>query len=213
MRLLDDYSGPGVYAIIDTKTYKWYIGSGINVKRRYKEHKSRLRHERHANKHLQSAWNKYGEDNFVFKLISKVNAGNLLFSEQYWIDFFNVCDDTIGYNICPVAGNTLGRKCSQEAKRKISRAHKGKILTKQHRKAIGKSLRGLKRSEEFRQKHRLANLGQKNPQAKLTPQNVIEIKELLKKGVYQKDIAHKFGVCRAHIGAIGNRKRWKHIQI
>ena len=48
---LDDYKGVGVYAIIRINSSSWYIGSSINVYRRYKEHRRKLRGGKHPNVH------------------------------------------------------------------------------------------------------------------------------------------------------------------
>jgi hypothetical protein len=55
-------------------------------------------------------------------------------------------------------------------------------------------------------------LGHKNPQAKLTELQVIEIRKLYKTGKWtQKKLGDKFKVSRVNIYYIINRKRWKHI--
>lgn len=56
----------GIYAIHNTFTNKYYIGQSIHIKRRWEEHKSTLRNQRHENIHLQYSWNKYGESCFDF---------------------------------------------------------------------------------------------------------------------------------------------------
>ncbi len=61
-----------------------------------------------------------------------------------------------------------GFKFTEEAKRKMSITHTGKILSKEHRDAIGKSIKGEKNgmfgkvvSNETKEKLRMANLGKK----------------------------------------------------
>lgn len=56
----------GIYAIVNTINNKQYIGSAINIKSRWVDHKKRLRKGNHHCKHLQFAWNKYGESAFSF---------------------------------------------------------------------------------------------------------------------------------------------------
>jgi predicted GIY-YIG superfamily endonuclease len=56
----------GVYIINNKLNGHNYIGSSINIKQRFAQHKSTLRHNTHRNQHLQNAWNKYGEENFDF---------------------------------------------------------------------------------------------------------------------------------------------------
>ena len=63
----------GIYKITNKQNDKFYIGSSTNIEMRWYAHKSYLRRNVHANQHLQNAWNKYGEDNFIFSILPKVN--------------------------------------------------------------------------------------------------------------------------------------------
>lgn len=56
----------GVYFIINKINNKIYCGSSNHILERWDVHKSQLRNNAHSNGHLQRAWNKYGEENFVF---------------------------------------------------------------------------------------------------------------------------------------------------
>ena len=49
------------------------------------------------------------------------------------------------------------------------------------------------------------------PAAKLTPEQVIEIRDLRSKGARQKDIAAQFGIRPETVSEIVHRKKWKHI--
>jgi hypothetical protein len=100
----------GIYLIECLKTNKVYIGSAKNLERRKKEHFSSLLKNKHNNKFLQNAWNKYGSDKFKFIILEFCNDDILLKREQYYIDK----EHQNLYNICPVAGNTFGVKQSQE---------------------------------------------------------------------------------------------------
>lgn len=53
--------------------------------------------------------------------------------------------------------------------------------------------------------------GQKNDSAKLTDEQVKEIRRLAESGMTQKSIAKKFNVSRANVCVIVNRKRWAHL--
>lgn len=52
----------GVYLIFNRANKKKYVGSSINVYRRFKEHKTGLSKNKHNNRFLQFAWNKYSEE-------------------------------------------------------------------------------------------------------------------------------------------------------
>lgn len=83
----------GIYVIKNNVNNKMYIGSSTNIKQRFTCHKSALRNNNHRNKHLQNAWNKYGEDNFEFiiieyhsypeKILKRENVNIRLFDPEY----------------------------------------------------------------------------------------------------------------------------------
>ena len=62
----------GVYYIKCLITNKYYIGSSINIKSRFNAHKRKLILQKHSNNILQNQWNKYGEQNFEFKILEEV---------------------------------------------------------------------------------------------------------------------------------------------
>jgi group I intron endonuclease len=62
----------GVYCIKNIINNNLYIGSSKNLKLRYFNHKTKLKNNKHENKHLQNAWNLYGEQNFKFYIIEEV---------------------------------------------------------------------------------------------------------------------------------------------
>jgi group I intron endonuclease len=59
----------GLYAIVHKITNKAYVGSAADIKRRFKDHRVRLKANRHHAGHLQNAWNKYGPNFFDFKVL------------------------------------------------------------------------------------------------------------------------------------------------
>jgi len=76
----------GIYKITNLVTNKVYIGSAINIDSRIKAHISKLKGNLHINKHLQSSYNKYGENNFKFELIREVSNNILRRAEQFYIN-------------------------------------------------------------------------------------------------------------------------------
>jgi group I intron endonuclease len=113
----------GVYCIKCVVNQKFYIGSAVNYKNRWAEHKRRLTAGTHHCLHLQHAWNKYGKDVFEFCLIESVQKENLLSAEQRWINSYWA--DGVLFNSCQIAGSTIGRKHSQESKDKMRQSHIG----------------------------------------------------------------------------------------
>lgn len=79
----------GVYKVTNLQTNKYYIGSSKDILKREKYHFSRLKNNKHFNKHLQNSFNKYGVDSFTFEIIkemSNFNKNELLKLEQHYID-------------------------------------------------------------------------------------------------------------------------------
>lgn len=76
----------GIYKIINVINNKFYVGSAVDFKRRKTRHFSELRTNKHNNRHLQSAWNKYGEQSFVFVIVEQLSPGvDLLAAENVWL--------------------------------------------------------------------------------------------------------------------------------
>ncbi len=66
-------AGMGVYQIRCKSENKAYIGSSSNCQERVQKHFSELRLNKHTNKRLQAAFNKYGFDDFVCSIVMYVN--------------------------------------------------------------------------------------------------------------------------------------------
>lgn len=78
----------GVYEIRNTLNNKTYYGSSKCIKQRLTSHYSCLSRNKHANVILQNAWNKYGEENFTFRIVETCEPirDTLLFIEQKYLD-------------------------------------------------------------------------------------------------------------------------------
>lgn len=152
-----------VYFILNLINGKYYIGSSINWKKRWKDHVVELRLNRHLNKHLQSAWNMYGEESFQFIIVEEVfDTSKLEEIEQLWINASQCCDPDFGYNHCSVAGNVSGRKASEETKALLSAMRKGKPRSEEDKRKISEGSKGRIVSYETRLKLQLSHLGHKH---------------------------------------------------
>lgn len=115
----------GIYQIRNLVNDKIYIGSAIHLTRRWAYHVFTMRRNKSCCRILQKAWNKYGEDNFLFEVIEEVkDKTKLLEREQFYLDTLKPFDER-GYNICIVAGSNLGLKRSAESCARISAGKKG----------------------------------------------------------------------------------------
>ena len=75
----------GVYCIKNTITNKVYIGSSLNIKSRLKTHIFSLKNNKHHSLKLQRSYNKYGKDNFLFKILELCDKKELETKEKEWI--------------------------------------------------------------------------------------------------------------------------------
>lgn len=142
----------GIYSITNTKNKKRYIGSAVNIEKRWRGHRNALNRGNHHSRHLQAAWSKYGERVFVFGIVTTCDSEQLVMQEQFWIDAFQTADGKHGYNIAPKAGSSLGIKRSAETRAKVSAALRQRIDSDETRTKKSASRRGLKHSMETRAK-------------------------------------------------------------
>lgn len=106
----------GVYQITFKNSDKRYIGSAIKLSNRKKSHISQLRNNKHPNKHLQNAFNKYGEENYIFKILLVCDKFNCLLYEQMVLDYFT--PEKL-YNKRVIAESNYGIKYPEEVKEKL----------------------------------------------------------------------------------------------
>lgn len=92
-----------IYKIINTTNGKFYVGSTTNTRERFRTHRNKLRRNKHHCPHLQAAWNKYGEDAFLFRVVETVPQGqDLQEAEDRWLS------EHVGKEYCYNAGLRSG---------------------------------------------------------------------------------------------------------
>lgn len=91
-----------IYQILNTVNQNRYIGSSKKIEIRFKNHKKELKSGNHHCIALQRAWNKYGEENFIFETIKETNEENIILDEQLEINKYTLGKNI--YNSNPIAG-------------------------------------------------------------------------------------------------------------
>lgn len=135
----------GVYVIYSKVNQRRYVGSSINIPKRWTVHRSELRKNVHHSPHLQRAWDKYGEDAFEFVVLEECAIEQLIEREQHFFEVYEY-----KYNCAPVAESRLGYKHTPEARANMSAAQRG-----------NKKAAGHVKSPETRAKTSAANTGRK----------------------------------------------------
>lgn len=202
----------GVYQIRNRVNGKVYVGSSANMRKRRNTHFSDLRRGIHSNTHLQRAFNKYGEDSFIFEVLEICSVEDLEERETWWIRSKNANNREYGYNSRLRVDSNRGFRHTEETKRKISVNRRGKgtgkrdlpkevreflrqkcieqNLAQYHTKETEEKrltkLREVVKGKPISDDHKMCisrkNRGEGNGKAKLTEREVVEIKRLLAEG-------------------------------
>lgn len=149
-----------IYAIRHVESGKFYVGSAVDLYRRWKQHRHSLNAGTHRNRKLQNAWNKYGKSAFEFLVVEACDREHAVLLEQVWLDWTQAVK--LGYNLTPTAGSLLGLRHTGESKAKISAAKTGWKMSDDAKAKISAANTGLKRSDEHREAISSAHKGKKH---------------------------------------------------
>lgn len=142
----------GVYIITNIINNKVYIGSSIDIKKRVYRHFSDLVNNKHYNRLLQRAYNKYKEKSFIVSVLCVCDKKETFNNEQVFLDKYKSYIPKFGYNIMKsalpdlprvpnnvkkkISKTLMGRKPSEETRKKLKdlfteerRSHLSKVLT------------------------------------------------------------------------------------
>ena len=143
----------GVYTITCLINNKVYVGNSKNLSKRLSTHKTKLKSNKHANEHLQNAYNKYGVENFEFETLETCEEQFLDSCENFWCNMLDSSNRSKGYNIKPTSP-TSSKGFSLETKLKISLKNKGRRITEEAKQKMSifqknrVHVKGYKRTKE-----------------------------------------------------------------
>jgi group I intron endonuclease len=220
-----------IYAYENKINGKIYIGQTNNISQRDSEH---IRSKKLRG--IDGAIKKYGRENFEYftvQIIESFEEADAM--ETFWItEMRRLLERKNVYNIAD-GGRTnramhgkdhpqWGKPMNPEICKKISNTLKGKFLGKKlsqaHIKHISEGKMGAKNpnfgkhpSPETIEKLRVRSGGENNGRAKLTANDVSEIRKLLRENNKSvKDISMQFNISYCTIKDIKNERTWKNVK-
>ena len=140
---------------------KKYVGQATNLKVRQRDWNCLT--QPYAGTAINAARAKYGLDAFDFEILKECDDDELDYWEKYYIKELNT-KVPYGYNLTDGGGGTSGYifSLTEEQKKKISEALKGRKLSEETKDKISKKKKGRKCSDEIKRKIGEAQKGEKN---------------------------------------------------
>lgn len=193
----------GIYCIFNILTGDAYVGqTKMRFEKRYWHHCWKLRNNTHDNRHLQKAWNDYGEEFFNFYILKLSDDPDVL--DEYeikYIDYFKKLGNS--YNI--QSGGHKGYSgvaVSEENKKRIAECNRIHNL-------------GRKASEETKKKMSEVRKGKANitKNTILTTEIAFQIKTMLVNGEKASDIAKKLNINYKLVNGIMSNNTWSHVKV
>lgn len=188
----------GIYEIRCTVTGRAYVGSAVNLGKRWQLHYTQLQNNKHHSRHLQRAWNKYGESCFVFHVVELCEKADLLVREQSAIDSLKPA-----FNSRPLAHSNLGMVMSEQARRNMSASRPrdfspmaGKQHSEEAKAKMSASKKGVKKGPYSEERKAKTAASMREARNALTEREVRRIRFLKSIGLPHRDVANI--VCRSY---------------
>lgn len=227
----------GIYKITNTINGHAYIGLSTDIEKRFAYHKSSYNHKRENNKLLYLAFNKYGIDNFIFEVLEECKVEELGEKEQYYIKLYNTQQD--GYNMTAGGEDNSGESHPRhklteediidirtrydclERKKEVFELYKNRIgesgFGKIWKGETWKNIMPEVYTKENRDYHALhtGNNGSSNGRARLTEEDVYNIRLRRKNGEQLKDVYedYKDKLTRGSFSNVWTYQNWKNIVV
>ena len=138
-----------------------YIGQAVDIEKRWQQH----RYESNWNYYkLYNSFRKYGVDNHTWEVQKECLREELNRIERYYQEEFDTVEN--GLNHLYQEADEKPKILSEETKRKISEANKGKKgkpHSEESKRKISEAMKGIERSEETKRKISEAKRGNLGP--------------------------------------------------
>ena len=103
----------GIYLIRHRASGKFYVGRSITLMRRWDDHSKALRAGQHSCRHLQNAWNKYGEDDFEFVVLGYLDPDMDILTQAEQRELDKWFGTPMCYNTSSKAEGLSREQCSE----------------------------------------------------------------------------------------------------
>ena len=236
----------GIYKITNIINNKVYIGQSKNILKRWTSHKNRaFVDNKEYDKYLYRAFRKYGLENFTFEVLEECSEDELNEKEMQYILQYHSCYDKYGYNeTCGYDYLQYGMSGEKHPNHKLTeedvyyiRECYNKHLNKKdvyeefsdilseggfHKIWLGQNWRNVHMdvfTEENRKYYlfqRNSHKGSTNGRAKLTEEDVYQIRLRKKNGEKCKDVYEDFkskGITLDSFKQTWCYQNWKHILV
>lgn len=112
----------GIYKIT-INSYYIYIGQSVDIEKRWRQHLSKLKQNKHCNKKLQNIYNKH-PNNIEFEILEECDESELDNKEIYWIDCYKSYNTKHGLNMNLGGDSNRKFKTREEAEVVKKKYHK-----------------------------------------------------------------------------------------
>lgn len=134
----DNNGKVGVYCWFNKVNGKYYIGSGDPLYLRLSDYYQDWYYLARASTYIVRALSKHGMANFSLVILEYTSSGDLIKSEQKWIDLLKPV-----YNLNPQAGNSKGYVHTPESIEKLRSLALGRKHNDQVKKLMSESRKGI----------------------------------------------------------------------
>lgn len=211
----------GIYKITDSKSGRIYVGSAVDLSKRLRRHSVDLDNGNHVNAALQSIYKK-DKSRLVFCVVEFVEKDALINREQFYIDLeISKSGRDRVLNVLLVAGSHLGKKRSEETKRRLSEAKIGKVHSEETKEKMRQAKTGRKLTEEHKKKIGDSTRGKKinRPKGimavwcrKYTDEQIREFREMKSSGMSYSEIEKLTCVSHGGLMKIINRTTYSDVE-